>query len=231
MPYTLSPWFLQQFFDDDGNPLAFGKIASYLAGTSTPQATYSDATGTTNTNPTILDAAGRGIFYLGPYSYKMAVTDAQDVPIGSSPYDPVTSVAVTASDQLGSFFYFGGNSSVGITNDTYPSGADTDTLHAGTSIYSLNSVTLPVGGVFKLQAMASCLTFGTVDVALVNLDDGSPDTPIATASILCDAKPVLGTSTAITFATPGVVKNYGIKVKATATMTGFAYGIQLVRTA
>lgn len=228
MPYTLSPWFLQQFFDDDGNPLAFGKITSYRAGTSTPATTYSSADGTENTNPTVLDAAGRGIFYLGPLSYKMAVTNADDVPIGSSPYDPVTSVAVTASDQIGSLFTFGGNSSVAIINADYPSGALGDTLHPGTAIYSLNSADLAIGAVYKLQATGLIVTLGTVDIALVNLDDGTPDTPIATASITSTTA-TLGTSGPITFATPGTSKHYGIKVRATATMSGFAWGIQILR--
>jgi len=49
-----------QFFDDNGNPLSGGKIYTYAAGTSTFLATYTDNTGgTANTNPVILDAAGR----------------------------------------------------------------------------------------------------------------------------------------------------------------------------
>lgn len=49
-----------QFFDDNGVPLAGGKIYTYAAGTTTPLATYTARDGLTpNTNPIILDAAGR----------------------------------------------------------------------------------------------------------------------------------------------------------------------------
>lgn len=49
-----------QFFDNNGNPLSGGKLYSYAAGTTTPLATYTSRDGLTpNTNPIILDAAGR----------------------------------------------------------------------------------------------------------------------------------------------------------------------------
>jgi len=58
-------------------PLAGGKLYSYLAGTSTPQATYTDSTGTVpNANPVILDAAGMADVWLGGVSYKLTLTDA-----------------------------------------------------------------------------------------------------------------------------------------------------------
>lgn len=50
----------QQFFTDDGVPLAGGKLYSYAAGTTTPKVTYTRATGSIpHTNPIILNAAGR----------------------------------------------------------------------------------------------------------------------------------------------------------------------------
>ena len=49
-----------QFFDNSGVPLAGGLLYSYEAGTTTPAVTYTTAAGTiTNTNPIVLDAAGR----------------------------------------------------------------------------------------------------------------------------------------------------------------------------
>lgn len=50
----------QQFFDNNGNPLAGGKLWSYQAGTTTPQTTYTDVAGVVaHANPIILDSAGR----------------------------------------------------------------------------------------------------------------------------------------------------------------------------
>jgi hypothetical protein len=49
-----------QFFDDNGTPLAGGKLYSYAAGTTTLLATYTTSAGTVaNTNPIILNAGGR----------------------------------------------------------------------------------------------------------------------------------------------------------------------------
>ncbi|MGA9266889.1 MAG: hypothetical protein WBV79_10640 [Rhodomicrobium sp.] len=49
-----------QFFDTNGNPLALGNLYYYVAGTATPQDTYSNSAGAiTNTNPVVLDGSGR----------------------------------------------------------------------------------------------------------------------------------------------------------------------------
>ena len=49
-----------QLFDDNGVPLSGGKLYSYAAGTTTPQATYTTSVGNVaHTNPIILDSAGR----------------------------------------------------------------------------------------------------------------------------------------------------------------------------
>lgn len=70
-----------QFFDDDGYPLTRGFVYTYAAGTDTPQATYTDYTGTIPAaNPIELDAAGRAtIWVIG--AYKMTVEDADGVTI------------------------------------------------------------------------------------------------------------------------------------------------------
>ena len=49
-----------QFFNDTGTPLSGGKLYTYIAGTTTPLATYADDTGNVfNSNPIILNSAGR----------------------------------------------------------------------------------------------------------------------------------------------------------------------------
>jgi hypothetical protein len=49
-----------QFFDNNGVPLSGGKLYTYAAGTTTPQTTFTSRNGlTANTNPIILDSAGR----------------------------------------------------------------------------------------------------------------------------------------------------------------------------
>lgn len=79
---TLSPAPKLQFFDANGNPLVGGKLYSYAAGTSTPQATYTGNTTTTaNTNPVILNSRGEAGVWLSSSYYKLKLTDSNDVEI------------------------------------------------------------------------------------------------------------------------------------------------------
>lgn len=78
---NLSPVFRQRFFDSNGDPLSGGKVYTYQAGTTTPQATYTDSTGVTaNANPVILDADGEAnIWFDISLSYKVVLADSNDV--------------------------------------------------------------------------------------------------------------------------------------------------------
>lgn len=81
----------QQFFDASGDPLASGFVCTYVAGTSTPLATYTDSIGTIpNSNPVLLDSGGfANIWLIGADTYKYAVYAA-----GTPPYTcpPATGV-------------------------------------------------------------------------------------------------------------------------------------------
>lgn len=84
-----------QFFDNSGDPLTGGKIYSYAAGTTTPQATYTTYVGNVaHTNPIILDAAGRvpsgGEIWLLAPSYKFILKNANDVTIAT--YDDIAGI-------------------------------------------------------------------------------------------------------------------------------------------
>lgn len=69
-----------RFFDSNGNPLSGGKLYSYIAGTSTPLATFTDKSGlAANTNPVILDANGEADVWTAAQSYKFVLMDADDV--------------------------------------------------------------------------------------------------------------------------------------------------------
>lgn len=74
---------LDVFLDDSADALAGGNVYTYIAGTSTPLATYTDNTGdTANTNPVVLDAAGRAhIWFTEGSSYKVVVKDANGVTV------------------------------------------------------------------------------------------------------------------------------------------------------
>jgi hypothetical protein len=76
-----------QFFTDSGVILTGGKLYTYAAGTTTPIVTYTSNTGVTpNTNPIILDAAGRvpqQIWLTPNLLYKFVLYDASDVLVWS----------------------------------------------------------------------------------------------------------------------------------------------------
>lgn len=223
--YTLTPYAFPQEMDNNGTPLAGGLLYTYAAGTTTAATTYSTATGTPNANPIVLDSAGRYVVYLDALSYKFILKDSTGVTIKTQ--DNVTSTGAGAAGGLGEIFSFGGDPNAGITTTSYPSGATFDMLHPGTAVFSEDSANLV--GTYVIQATGKQDTSGTLTVAIVNLSDGAPDTPLATLTIT-SLTGALGTSGAITFGAAGVAKSYGIKSKVSAN-TGFAYGIHLVRTA
>jgi hypothetical protein len=97
MSVTPSPigGFAAQFFDNNGVILSGGKIYTYAAGTTTPQATYTSASGTTpHANPIILDSAGRvpggEIWLTDGLVYKFVIETATSILLGT--YDNITGV-------------------------------------------------------------------------------------------------------------------------------------------
>jgi hypothetical protein len=99
MAVSLSPiggagW---QFFDNNGVPLAGGKLFTYAAGTTTPQASYTSVSGATaHANPIILDSAGRvsaggQIWLTVGLSYKFVLKTSVDVQIWSA--DNITGIS------------------------------------------------------------------------------------------------------------------------------------------
>ncbi len=81
---NLSPLPIQKFFDNNGIPLAGGKLFSYIAGTTTKLNTYTDSTGlTANTNPIILNFRGECRLWIDPllvYKFVLAPPTATDPP-------------------------------------------------------------------------------------------------------------------------------------------------------
>ena len=88
-----------QFLDANGAPLTGGLLYSYLSGTSTPATTYTSRDGgTNNTNPIVLDAAGRTpaeIWLDGGVLYKFVLKSSTYVQIGT--YDSIPAINDTTS--------------------------------------------------------------------------------------------------------------------------------------
>ena len=111
MPAALLPWLKPQFFDAAGDPVWSGKVYSFVAGTTTPQPTYSDvdlADEHANPNPILLNAAGESPtpIYLLPTGYKFRLDDHNDVPLWT--VDDVSDVGAAFAAGFGAALTEGG---------------------------------------------------------------------------------------------------------------------------
>lgn len=88
---NLSPLPVLRFYSNIGLPLVGGKLFTYVAGTSTKIATYTDSSGgTPNTNPIILNYRGECNVWLDPtLAYKFVLSPATDT---DPPTNPIWSV-------------------------------------------------------------------------------------------------------------------------------------------
>lgn len=81
----------EQFFDNNGIPLAGGLLYAYQAGSSTPLATYTTISGTVaNANPIVLNSSGRldnEVWLTYGYFYKFVLKDASGNLLGT--YDNI----------------------------------------------------------------------------------------------------------------------------------------------
>jgi hypothetical protein len=133
-----------QFFDNLGTPLAGGLLYTYTAGTTTPQATYTSAAGNiANTNPIVLDAAGRTAnqtWLTTGGAYKFVLQTSAAVTIGT--YDNISGIndltGATGSTSITTL----GTITTGTWNAT-PIGV----AYGGTGLTSIPARSVPVANV------------------------------------------------------------------------------------
>lgn len=81
---NLAPLPIQKFFNNNGRPLDGGKLFTYVSGTTTKIATYTDASGgASNANPIILDFRGECRLWIDPtkaYTFVLAPSTDTDPP-------------------------------------------------------------------------------------------------------------------------------------------------------
>jgi len=131
MAVNLSPYggVGAQFLDNSGNVLTGGKIFTYGAGTTTPQATYTTSAGNVfHANPIILDASGRvpaggEIWLTDGSAYKFILRDSNDVLIAT--YDNINGI---------------NSNFVNFTNEQ-----EIQTATAGQTVFNLTTVTYSPG--------------------------------------------------------------------------------------
>ena len=105
-PGALAPIPRFQFFDDEGQPLAGGLLYTYIAGTTTPEAVYTDANLTTpHSNPIVLDGAGRVTIYLDSMAYKFKLLKATNELVWEQ--DNIEDIGLVFLTQLGVIFSTG----------------------------------------------------------------------------------------------------------------------------
>lgn len=95
---------ITQYLDATGEPLSGGKLYFFETASTTPADTYTTPTlnlGSENTNPVVLDSAGRhGSIYLDPsVTYRVRLTNANDVAIWTADnvIDPAANIAAVVA--------------------------------------------------------------------------------------------------------------------------------------
>lgn len=145
-----------QFLNNNGTPLVGGLIYTYLAGTSTPVATYTTSAGTVaHANPIVLDAAGRvptgEIWLTDGVFYKFVIKTSADVLIGT--YDNIE--AINDSTDLNNFI-----ADLASTSNNAKGDALVGFKQANSSGFLTGAVGKTVST--KLQEFISALDFGVV---------------------------------------------------------------------
>lgn len=124
-----------QFFTNTGAVLTGGKLYTYLAGTTTPQVSYTTIVGNVaRTNPIVLDAAGRvpdgGEIWITAVAYKFVLKDSNDVLIAT--YDNISGAGVPINNPDN---FTGNGTSVAFT--------------LSTSVASENVISVYINGVYQ----------------------------------------------------------------------------------
>jgi hypothetical protein len=133
-----------QFLNSIGVPLAGGCVQTYAAGTVTPQATFADSTGSvSNTNPVILDSAGRASIFLSQgVQYKFVVTSfgGSNCGTGNLQYTQ-DNVAIGSALAIG-----GSNGQVQYNSAGSLAGASTFTWNNATQTLTIGALVTSSGG-------------------------------------------------------------------------------------
>ena len=166
-----------QAFTSGGLPLNGGLINTYLAGTSTPVATYTSSTGLVqNANPIVLNSDGRQpneIWVTSGYAYKFVLTDSLSNIIQT--FDNLIGINDTSGLNLsGSEWLSSGLTPTYISATSFSvSGNQTAILQVGRRLQTTNT-----GGTIYSTIVASSFGAGITTVTVVN-DSGTLDSGLS----------------------------------------------------
>jgi Phage Tail Collar Domain len=201
----------QQYFNNNGQPLASGSVTYYVPGTTTLKTTWQNSNQTVNnTNPVNLDIGGKGIMY-GQGSYRQVVQDN----LGNTIWDQVTTA-------------YGASSPSGSTG--------TDTAPVGT-ILPFSGFTLPTNWQLAYGQALSRTTYATLMAAITIqassiscINTSTTLTGFADTSIIRIGAPIeatcLPTSTTVASITNAttIVVSQAAAATSTVTATIFPWG-------
>ena len=223
-----------QFFDDNGDPLTGGLLYTYAAGTTTPLATFTDSTGATpNTNPIVLDSAGRvsaQVFLTTGSSYKFVLQTSASVTIWTKDnIDGIPESSITSLRLNGSTSGYVDLQTVpvaGANTITFPAATgtvllDPNTAFTGTSTFETISATKDISG-RTLNASGSI----TVGSYLYGSGTGQFKIPEGTTAQRAGSFTGIGSITATTLSLSSVSAGTAY-VGATITGTGVTAGTRI----
>jgi len=172
----------QQFFDNNGVPLAGGKLYSYAAGTTTPQTAYTSASGSTPlSNPIILDSGGRvatgEIWITAGSNYKFVLKTSTDTTLAT--WDNITGINGTGITSNASNVTYdpAGTGAVSTTVQTklrqtvsvLDFGADTAAADNTTAIQAALNYVTSVNGTLIVPGIFKCASPLTLYVAAITI--------------------------------------------------------------
>lgn len=163
---TILPLGETTFFDANGDPLVGGTVAFYIPGTTTPKDTYQDSQQSIlNTNPVVLDSAGRAIIF-GSGSYRQVVKDS----IGNIVWDQITgepNAGIVSSGGTSS----GTPNAQTLTAGTFD-GTDGATIQFVAGLSNTGPMTLSVGGGSPISVLKNGPT-GPIQLATGDVVSGN----------------------------------------------------------
>ena len=164
MAVLYSPWGNSQFFDENGDPANGWKIYTYVAGSSTPLATYTDSTGAVpQSNPIILNSLGfptnGQIWLTDGLSYKLRLTNASDVPKGNA-QDNLSGILSSSSSTLSQWVASGLTPTYVSATSFTLAGDQTSAFHVGRRLQSTNTS----GTIYSRIVTSAYTTLTTITV-------------------------------------------------------------------
>ncbi len=187
---TILPLAETQFNDALGVPLAGGSVYFYMPNTTTLKDTYQDANQTVaNSNPVILDSAGRAIIF-GSGAYRQVVYDA----LGNLIWDQTTSEATVGNASFGGTSTGSANAQI-VSAGTF-SGADGSTINFTAGFTNTGAMTVQVGPSGSPIAVLKNGPSGPVnlvagDIAAGNIYSISYSVTLGTFQLLQSIPPVI----------------------------------------